>query len=215
MKRFIGLLLGLLLIASSYAAVDVTVPKRVNRATYTGIATDTINGATTADAIFYIEYAAEGKYQLSFYISGDTLNGCSGNVTIQAQGSYDDGTYTNIGSSVTWTTTADYDGNTTQNTYSTLASGTLTNAQHTRTTAAFNVTQDTTGMSGYFADTIAYPAQTQTVAAQTYTDARTITITTLGCDYPYVKILLTGASGARVELQKVVIKVTPISGLLY
>lgn len=214
MKNII-ILLGLFVIFQLQAAVDVNCKANVNRATYTGVATDTINGTTTADAIFFIEYAAKGKYQLSFFISGDTLNGCSGNVTIQAYGSYDDGTYSTVGSAITWTTTADYDANTTLNTYTTLASGTQTNAQHTETTAAFNITGNAAGNDTLlYADTLIVPQQTTTVAAQTITDARTVTVTTLGVDYPYIKILLTGASGARVELQKVVIKVTPLNGKL-
>ena len=221
MKRLIIILSLLFIAVISYSAVDVTVRKGVNMATYTGTASDTINGTTTADAIFYIEYASEGLYVISFFIDGDTLNTCSGNVTIQAQGSYDDNTYTNIGSSVTWTTTADYAGNTNRNTTTITESGSIaTHDIHfggTYSSAAYNVTGGALGTDtiGVQADTLVYPAitytrdDTATVEAQTWTNTNTITLP--GYDFPYVKIKLTGLSGARVELQKVVLKVTPIS----
>ena len=201
MKKYLVLIF--ILIASVSFSQDIIVKKGINRGVYTGSASDTINGATTTDAVFYIEYAAYGRYTLSYYVSGDTLNGCSGNVTIQPRGSYDGVTYSNLGSSVTWTTTADYDGNTSQNTYTVAESGST--AQHTRVTAAYDIyTLD----SLLYDDTLHVPQQTQTVAAQTWTNTNTVTLP--GTDYPYLQILLTGASGARVELQKVVVKVTPL-----
>lgn len=215
MKKFIYLLITLVpfLISAQENSdyYDKYVNSKTNYAIYTGTATDTINGVATADAVFYIEQAVKSRYTFSFMLDGDTLAGSTGDCTIQPQGSYDGVTYSNIGSSTAWTSsTAEYLANVSANTYTTLASGTLTNAQHTRNTAAFDVVQDTTGMATYFADTTSYPAQTQTVEAQIYTDARTVTVTLPGVDYNYLKTLVTGASGARVEIQLVAIKVTPI-----
>lgn len=206
MKKLI-FLLGLIAFLGVNAQ-EIIVEEGVNYAYYTGTADDTINGVATMDAIFYVKLAAKARYILSWMASGDTLVGCDGNVTIQPQGSYDGVVYSNIGSSTTWTTTANYDANTSINTYTTLASGTLTNAQHTRTTAAFNIWAYD---SLIYDDTLHVPAQTQTVAAQTFTDARTVTVTLPGCDYRFIKILFTGASSARVEIDKVAIKVTPIT----
>jgi hypothetical protein len=178
MKKFIYILVfGLFALAfNGYSqSWDQTVTKGTNYASYTGVATDTINGVATADAKFYVEISASSRYTFSYYVSGDTLTGCSGNVTIQPYGSYDGVTYTSLGSAVTWTTTADYDANTQENTFTNVYSGTY------------------------------HPAADSTV-----TDARTITTTLPGTDYRFIKILLTGASGARVELQKVSLKVTPV-----
>jgi hypothetical protein len=177
-------------------SADVNVWTNTNYGSYTGTAADTISGTTTADATFRIHLAKESRYTLSYMISGDTLEGCNGNVTIQPQGSYDGVTYTNIGSSSTWTTTANYDANASVNTYAQAYTGTLT-------TAAYTITQDTTGLT-YITDSIS-------VGAQTQTDARTLTTTLPGLDYNYIKILLTGASSAYVELQSVAVKVTPVS----
>jgi len=220
---------------ASFAA-DKVIRAGIGYSDYTGLATDTINGTTTMDVVFRVDNI--GHYTIGFYVDGDTLNTCSGNVGIQAQGSYDEsGTYVNIGSSVTWTTTADYSGSTMLNTYSVattnashteIHSGTETTAASvdphygTATTAAFVITAsdsiiygdtlnvaeqtvtflDTTGV----AEQVVTRTDTITVAAQTITE----TITMPGVNYRFIKILLTGLSGARVEIDKVGLKVDPI-----
>jgi hypothetical protein len=199
MKKLIFLLFALIPMFA-FSQVSTTYDKYVsanaNYATYTGKVTDTINGVATTDAIFFIEQSQKSWYVFSYMVSGDTLTGCAGNVTIQPMGSYDGVTYTNVGSAVTWTTTADYDANSTVNTY------TEVNASHTVITTAYN--EIATNEITTDQDTVAVPQITNTVAAQT------TTVTLPGTDYRYIKIKLTGASSARVELQSVAIKVTPL-----
>jgi len=205
---FIISLISFAALTFAQSSYDILVKDNVNYGYYTGTASDTINGATTADAVFYVQLAAKSRYTLSWMLDGDTLAGSTGDCTIQPQGSYDGVTYSNIGSSTAWTSsTAEYLANVNANTYTTLASGTLTNAQHTEVTAAYDIT---TTDSLLYDDTLSVAAQTNTVGAQTYTDARTVTVTLPGCDWRYIKILVTGASGARVEVELVAIKVTPI-----
>ena len=211
MKK-LTVLFSFLIISSMIFATnpDAVVRRADNYKLYTGVASDTVNGATTLAIDFYVEYAKEGRYTLSFWIDGDTLTGCTGNTTIQAQGLYDltYGTTTNVGSSITWTSSsAVYLANTNLNTYSVAVAGTETNAQHTETTAAFNIfTYD----SLLYDDTLHVPQQVNTVAAQTVTVAVTNTVTLPGVDFPYIRILFTGASGTRIEVDYIGIKVTPI-----
>jgi len=222
MKRLI-FILGLISFAVlTYAQTtyDILVRDNTNYGYYTGVATDTINGVATADAVFFIQIAAKSRYTFSWMMDGDTLAGSTGDCTIQPQGSYDGVTYSSIGSSTAWSSDdANYAANVNANTYTTLASGTQTIATYdlhgggTIDVASFNMTSSD---SIIYSDTIVVAAQaytrddTVTVEAQTITDARTTTITLPGVDYRYIKFLVTGASGARVELQAVAIKVTPI-----
>lgn len=193
MKKLLFLFAFIALVASVNAqTIDGTVKLGAGYASYTGTAADTINGATTVDALFRVEAAAYGRYQLSFFVSGDTLLGGTGNVTIQAQGSYEGVLdFDNVGSAVTWTyTNGGYDANTVLNTY-------------TEVTAS--ATDYVSGVSDTVDTYISY-GDTTTVAQ------RTTTITLPGVDYRYIKILLTGASGARVDVDKIAIKCTPIMG---
>lgn len=236
MKRLISLFLGVLFVVISFAA-DKYIKAGIGYASYTGGAADTINGVATCDVVFAVENI--GPYTIGLYAEGDTLTGCNGNVTIQVSGSYDEsGTYTNIGSSITWTTTADYSASTMYNTYSsatTIAQHTITSvgADTIRshaiscvgadTVRAFNMTtidsllyDDTLHVAAqpiYTSETQTVAAQpiytsgTQTVAAQTITE----TVTMPGVDYRFIKVLFTGASSARVEIDKVGLKVNPIN----
>ena len=215
MKKFLIFLALIALVASVSAQYsDVIVKKGSNYGTYTGVATDTINGAATADAIFFVEYAALGRYTISYYVDGDTLTLCAGDVTIQPRGSYDGVTWTNIGSSVAWTaSTAVYLANNSVNTY------TEVNASHTQTIATatdydsgFLDGVDSLGNSGvgdyYHDDTLTIAQRVNTVAAQT------VTVTLPGVDYRYVQILFTGTTNTRVEIETVGLKVTPLVGKL-
>lgn len=185
MKKLIFLILAFLpVLAFSQvrSTYDTWVSVDNNYGSYTGKVTDTINGVATTDAVFFVAQSLTKRYTISYTVSGDTLTGCSGNVTIQPQGSYDGVVYSNLGSAVTWTTTANYDANTSQNTY---------------TESLASYTEIHTNEISTDPDTVVVPTQTNTV-------------TLPGTDYRYVKILLTGASGARVELDAVALKVTPI-----
>jgi hypothetical protein len=185
MKKLIFLIFALvpmLAFTQVRSTYDTWVGVNNNYGSYTGKVTDTINGVATADAVFFVEQSLTNRYTISYTISGDTLTGCSGNVTIQPQGSYDGVVYTNLGSAVTWTTTANYDANTSQNTY---------------TESLASYTEIHTNEISTNPDTVVVPIQTKT-------------ITLPGTDYRYVKILLTGAPGARVEMDLVALKVTPI-----
>jgi hypothetical protein len=207
MKRLF-VLIGIIAFFAIGQAQDVTISKAANYGYYTGLAGDTCIYGTTWDVIFAVELARDSRYMISHTIQADTMAGSSGNITIQVYGSYDLVNYTAIGSAVTWSAaSAVYSANVNLNTYTTLASGTLTDAQHTRTTAAFNIT---TTDSLLYDDTLHVPAQTQTVAAQTFTDARTVTVTVPGVDFRYIKVLFTAASGGKGEIDYVGIKVTPV-----
>lgn len=198
MKRIV-LFLGLVAFAIgmfSQATYDVIVRSN-NYGYFTGSTTDLIQNAGTADAVFYLP-SVGSWYTLSYMLDIDTLSG-GGNdaMTIQPQGSYDGTTYTNIGSAITYAATADTAFNVRVHTTVSIADA------GTNTTAAFNVIADTTGLTNYPADTLAYAQQTQTVAI-----TRTITIP--GVDYRYIKLLITGGGASNAELQLAAIKVTPI-----
>jgi len=199
MKKFILLLITLipLFVSAQVRTYDKWIASNTNYALYDGTATDTINGVDTTEAVFFIEQSQKSRYIFSYMVSGDTILGCAGNVTIQPRGSYDGITYTDVGSAVTWTTTANYDANTSVNTY------TEVNASHTVVTTAYNVYQIDKASANQ--DTLQYPQITNTVAAQTNT------ITLPGTDYRYIKIRLIGATSARVDMDYVALKVTPIT----
>lgn len=204
MKKIIILIsfIGFALMAYSQVSVDVYMRTNQTYGHYTGVATDTINGVATADAIFYVGLAEKARYTLSWMLDGDTLAGSSGDCTIQPQGSYDGVTYSNIGSSTAWSSDdAVYAANVNANTYTEVtASFTETKAAGdipivgTQVIAAYDIT---TTDSLLYDDTLSVAQQTRTV-------------TLPGCDWRYIKILVTGASGARVEVDAVAIKVTPI-----
>ena len=151
---------------------------------------DSINYAS-GTTTWYVDFEVnkDVRYTISHTIDGDTLTGCTGDVTIQVQGSYDDVVYSNIGSAVTWTaSTAEYAANVNLNTY-------------TEVTAL--ATDYMTGVSDTVDTYISY-GDTTTVAA------RTNTITLPGVDYNFIRVLFTAASGGRVEIEKVGLKLTPV-----
>jgi hypothetical protein len=201
MKRlvlFLGLIAFFAISEAQYVKSTrvVRVPEKVGYGYYVGSHDngDTAIYGTTWDVVFSIELAAKSRYTISHVIIADTLETSTGNVTIQLYGSYDDSVYTAVGSAITWSAgSAVYGANVNLNTYSSLASGTITDAAHVITTI----------------DSLLYD-DTLHVAAQIYTDARTVTTTLPGTDYRFIKFLFTAASGGTAEITYVGIKVTPI-----
>lgn len=195
------------------ASPDVVIRNGQSWGWFTGTAADTITGATTADALFRVMW--DDLYVFTWFLSGDTLTTGTGNVTIQPQGSYDGVTFESIGASTTWTyTNGGYDAATQVNTY------TAVNASHTETTA-----QAVDYMAGWWAavDTFASSSgvgiydvgDTTTVAARVNTiAAQTTTITLPGYDYRYIKILCTGASGTKVDIDNIGLKISRAVGKL-
>lgn len=198
MKKFIVLLIVGFAFLSAFAQTPTSAPDVVIRSNqswgyFTGTAADTITGATTADALFQVLW--DDLYVFTWFLSGDTLTGGTGNVTIQPQGSYDGVTFENIGSSTTWTyTNGGYDAATQVNTY------TEVTAAATDYISGLINGYDSLGSSGvgdYLVD------DTLTIAQ------RTVTVTLPGYDYRYIKILCTGASGTKVDIDNVGLKLSP------
>ena len=192
MKKIIFLLAFIAVLGTVNAQTPTSAADKFIRADkswgwFTGAATDTIAGATTADALFQIGW--DRLYAITWFVSADTLVGGTGNVTIQPQGSYDGVTFESIGAATTWTyTNGGYDAATQINTY--------TEVTAAATDYISGLLDSTAGAGNYLRD------DTITIAE------RTTTITLPGYDYRFVKILLTGASGARVELQNVGLKLS-------
>jgi hypothetical protein len=200
MKKYILSLIGMFAFVFTMAQTptsspDIVIQQDDSWGWYAPTSVDSISGATTAEAIFQVLW--DERYAFTWFLSGDTLAGGTGNVTIQPQGSYDGVTFENIGSSTTWTyTNGGYDAATQVNTY-------------TEVTAAA-----TDYYSGWFeaVDTFASAsgvgiydmADTATIAE------RTATITLPGYDYRYIKILCTGASGTLVDLDQFGLKLSPV-----
>lgn len=227
------LVLSLIAVLGIAINAQVNVPLNSNYGQYTGVPSDTIRGAVTWNKVFRIQCADKSRYTFSWTLIGDTLTGCAGDVTIQPQGSYDGTTYTNIGSATTWTSSTDvYAANTTLSTTTVTESGGVAAYLISDTTAAYLIS-DTTATYNMFIsdstfedevvageDTITVAEITKKsrvpevttksrVAAQTWTNTNTVNFA--GYDYRFIKMLFTGATNTRAEIDLVGIKVTPIT----
>jgi len=175
---------------------------------YTGVAGDTLDSSYELEKTIFLGNK-DFKYNYYIEVDADSL-GDGTDITARVRGSMNGSDWYNVGSAITWAvsesdTTLVFDGlNPTSSISSTVGSHTQL---HTGTSsiAAFNVTADTTGLDGYFADTLAYPEQTitytdtVTIAAQTITTTETITD---GYGYRYLEIyFLGGGANADMELE--------------
>lgn len=210
---------------------DIELSKNQYKYSYTGEATDLVDGAISLSKVFAVNKS--DMYFVSTSIDVDTsdLVACSGDVTITLAGSYNNADYTTLGTVVTWGTTVDTIVNINNKTFTETVTSTV--AQHIETTAAHEqIARGTITTGAYYiisesdsilisdsllvadqvatrTDTMAIGAQTNTIAAQTITS--TVTKTQPGCDYDYIRLtLLGGAAGVHVELQAIEIKITKV-----
>lgn len=178
MKKIL-VILALFAFAFSAQAQDLTVGNTQHFATYVGVAGDTLDANTDLFVNAYIN--KDYFYHVNVQVEADSL-GNGADVTVKLQGSWDNSTFYDIGSSVTWYVTA-------ADTVFSLNSFTANTI--TQTYAAFNVVTDTTSLLNYPADTLAYPQHTVT-----------ITQPPAGLMYPYIRVAFDGASGADMLLTK-------------
>lgn len=153
---------------------------------YNGKTADTLGSDSAMYKIITIK--EPGYYNYNIDVDVDSAgDGSAVTVYLQARMNYMDDWATLT--TVSWTGSVD-----TVITFSDLTNSTIseTVAQHTITTAAFDIIQDSASVQLNFADTIRIPSQTQTVAAQTVTT----TITQGGVIWPELRILFQGASSA-------------------
>ena len=153
---------------------------------YDGKTSDTLGADSAMHKIISIK--EPGFYNYNIDVDVDSAgNGSAVTVYLQARMNYMDDWATLT--TVSWTGSVD-----TVITFSNLTNSTIseTVAQHTITTAAFDIIQDSASAQLNFADTIRIPAQTQTVAAQTITT----TITQGGVIWPELRLFFQGASSS-------------------
>lgn len=184
MKKLISIL-SILIMFASIAGAQTAIDFRVNDTDkiYTGVAGDTLNSSYTLTKNIFV-----GKnyfYHVNVQVEADSL-GDGTDITARLRGSWDNNTWYNIGSPVAWAvTTAD-------TTFS------INDFTITETYSAFNVITDTTGLSGYPANILAYPA-------------RTITKSVEGLMYPYLQVyFLGGGAGADMKLKKLTVRIVPV-----
>ena len=179
MKKIIAISALLALVVATLPAQDLTVGNTQHFAVYTGVAGDTLDANTDLFVNAYVN--KDYFYHVNVQVEADSL-GNGADITVKLQGSWDNSTFYDIGSSVTWGVTA-------ADTVFSLNSFTANTI--TQTYAAFNVVTDTTSLLNYPADTLAYPQHTVT-----------ITQPPAGLMYPYIRVAFDGASGADMLLTK-------------
>lgn len=199
MKKFILILIGLFAIATLQAQ-DFALSPKGTYVSYTGVAADTVTGATTISRTVKIN--KDYLYYYNLLVDIDTLTGGGDEpVSCVLSGSDDNVNFTTI-TDVTFGASVD-----TIFSYTNIsATGTQTLGSYTSTQAAFVVLADTTGLSGYFADTLSYPEVVTTISAQTITIPSEI-----GIMWRYLKLTLTGdGSSAKIELEAIRVKIVKI-----
>lgn len=191
-------------------AQDFSINVKSTYGTYTGVATDVVD---TIESISKVVDVNRGYlYYYDVLIDIDTLSGGGGEaVTVALSGSNDNVNYTSI-TSLTYAASADtiIRLNNLSGTTQTIASYTIT-SNLVDTTSAYNIITDTTGLSGYPADTMAVPQVTSTTEGTQTVAAQTITFNQGGIMWNYLKVTLTGTTAnSYVELQAIKVKVVEI-----
>lgn len=169
MKRIIILLLALW--AFSLTAQDITFNKKDITRFYKAVASDTLGSDSALVKTIWLQDIE--RYNYIIEADADS-SGDASSIVLTLYGSIDNSEYTSIGS-ITWTGDVD----------TTFKFSNLVDFTQSIITDAFNVTADTVGLSGYFADTLAYPQQTQTV-----------TSTKGGVYWDYLKLTWQGSSSS-------------------
>lgn len=186
MKKLILLITSLFIFSIGFS--QITVKADEDYKTYTGVAGDTLNSSYILAKNIYV---GQKDYKYLYYIEADADSlGDGTDITAQIRGSMDGSHWSNVGSSITWGVT------TSDTTF--IFNGLGITESGTESIAAYNVTTDTTGLSGYPADTLAYPTQTITVS-------KTITN---GFAYRYLQVYFFGAgAGADMELEAIRVRI--------
>lgn len=102
MKKIL-VILALFAFAFSAQAQDLTIGNTQHFAVYTGVAGDTLDANTDLFVNAYIN--KDYFYHVNVQVEADSL-GNGADVTVKLQGSWDNSTFYDIGSSVTWGVTA-------------------------------------------------------------------------------------------------------------
>lgn len=102
MKKIL-VILALFAFAFSMQAQDLTIGNTQHFAVYTGVAGDTLDANTDLFVNAYIN--KDYFYHVNVQVEADSL-GNGADVTVKLQGSWDNSTFYDIGSSVTWFVTA-------------------------------------------------------------------------------------------------------------
>lgn len=102
MKKLL-VILALFAFAFSAQAQDLTIGNTQHFAVYTGVAGDTLDASTDLFVNAYVN--KDYFYHVNVQVEADSL-GNGADVTVKLQGSWDNSTFYDIGSSVTWYVTA-------------------------------------------------------------------------------------------------------------
>ena len=191
-------------------AQDFSINVRSTYGTYTGVATDVVDTIETLSKVVDVNRAC--LYYYDVLIDIDTVSGGGGEaVTVALSGSNDNSNYTSI-TSLTYAASADtiIRLNNLSGTTQTIASYTIT-SNIVDTVATYNLVTDTTGLSGYPADTVIVPQVTSTTEGTQTVASQTITYNEGGIMWNYLKVTLTGTTAdSNVELQAIKVKVVEI-----
>jgi len=179
MKKILIFLFALVLLAPLAQAQTLTFKDGDALKVYNGVAGDTLNVSRILAKTIFVN--KDYLYHVNAQIEADSA-GTGADITVNLQGSWDNANWVNIGSTVTWEVTA-------ADTVFSINSLTVQD-----TYAGFTVTTDTAGLMYYPAKAQVYPAQTVTRAIN-------------GIMYPYLSVYFLGASGADMELQRLIVKI--------
>lgn len=198
MKKIILFLSALFISIGLFAQGDIGLTTNGTYREYTGTAADTVKATASINKVIKID--KDYLYYYEVLADIDTLVGDYG-VSCVLSGSNDNVSYSTI-TDVTFAGTAD-----TIIRYTNLAStASQTMGSYTLTQPTFNVTADTAGLSGYFADTLVYPQVITTVGAQTVTVP-----TEVGVMWRFLKLTLTGDNASTsAELEAIKVKVVKV-----
>jgi len=199
--------LAILSIGAIGFAQDFSMNARSTYATYTGTSTDVVD---TIESLSKVLDVNKGYlYYYDIIIDIDT-NGTD-NATIVFAGSNDNVNYTTI-NSITYAASADtiIRLSNLSGTTQTIASYTIT-SNLADTVSTYNMITDTTGLSGYPADTISVGQVTSTTEGTQTVASQTITFNEGGVMWNYLKFTITGVhADTDLELQAIRVKVVEI-----
>lgn len=180
MKKYIILVLILIGLAPLLGAqTHMTFRSDDVQKVYNGVAGDTLNASRLLVKNIFVN--KDYLYHVNVQIDADSA-GNGANITAKLRGSYDNATWSDIGSTVTWYVVG------ADTTFS------INSLAVTDTYAAINITADTVGMKYYPAKTTMVPAQTVTRGVN-------------GLMYPYLQVYFLGASGADMKLERLIVRI--------
>ena len=183
--------------AFSVSGQDVTFFQNTTQKTFTADAGDTLNASYLLTKSIAVQ--KDYLYMVNVQVSADSL-GDGTDITCYLRGSWDNSTFENISSVVTWYL---IDSDTT---FSMNSLAYTESYAGTNTIATYNITSDTAGYYGYV-----YPASdTVKVGEQTITVTNTVTKSLNGLMYPYLQVyFLGGGAGADMLLDNFIMRIIP------